>query len=561
MRNTIIQGNVFEKIKELPDKYIDCIWTSPPYYALRFYQTQPIIIGGQSDCVHEWNNQNNVADNLRYRGKNSSVGNNKKEDIYSNKNINYSLCQKCGAYYGHFGLESHPNLYIKHLVQLFIDLYPKLKKTANIFVNLGDSFGGSGHGDRGDNAINKTTEFVTGTKQAKMSNNKDFFKPKQKLLIPHRFAIAMQDTGLYICRGDWIWHKTNGMPSSVNDRLNELKEYIFHFVISRKYYFDLDAIKIPCKPLNRWGGNTIKIPEKTKANNNEYSVSYRERNCQSEDMMKNPGDIVKIINSNYSVIERNGIIFFRDLPNLQEIKIYLNKYRKEKDFTIEYIEKEIFKNQAPHHWFNGESYPSKEDWIKLKELLEFDETFDNQMLTEFSKSAEKQDTLTKNPGDILEINTEANSDAHFAIAPTKLVEFCLKAGCSKEVCSKCGKPREKIFNKTGNIISYGGYGSKTGIEQGVSPSSSILTKNIQEKKVIGLTKCNCNEEFIPGIVLDPFMGTGTTGYVAKYLGLSYIGIELNPEYIEIAEKRINKLKKLSENNFVIESNGSQQMLF
>ena len=76
------------------------------------------------------------------------------------------------------------------------------------------------------------------------------------------------------------------------------------------------------------------------------------------------------------------------------------------------------------------------------------------------------------------INTQPFKDAHFAVMPEKLVEPMIKAGCPKEI------------------------------------------------------------GFKPGIVLDPFMGAGTVAVVAKKLGRDYIGIELNPEYIKIAEKRI-----------------------
>ena len=48
---------------------------------------------------------------------------------------------------------------------------------------------------------------------------------------------------------------------------------------------------------------------------------------------------------------------------------------------------------------------------------------------------------------------------------------------------------------------------------------------------------------IGGIVLDPFMGSGTTGIVAKQQNKHYIGIELNPEYIEIANKRLGDMEK------------------
>lgn len=43
-----------------------------------------------------------------------------------------------------------------------------------------------------------------------------------------------------------------------------------------------------------------------------------------------------------------------------------------------------------------------------------------------------------------------------------------------------------------------------------------------------------------GVVLDPFAGSGTTGLVARRLGCSFIGIELNPEYVRIAEKRLSQ---------------------
>ena len=57
-----------------------------------------------------------------------------------------------------------------------------------------------------------------------------------------------------------------------------------------------------------------------------------------------------------------------------------------------------------------------------------------------------------------------------------------------------------------------------------------------EKLIIPMIKSGCPEN---GIVLDPFMGAGTTGLVSVKLNRSFVGIELNPEYIEIAEKRIN----------------------
>ncbi|RLI97117.1 MAG: hypothetical protein DRO96_01420 [Candidatus Aenigmatarchaeota archaeon] len=55
--------------------------------------------------------------------------------------------------------------------------------------------------------------------------------------------------------------------------------------------------------------------------------------------------------------------------------------------------------------------------------------------------------------------------------------------------------------------------------------------------------CDCNAGFERGIVLDPFFGSGTTGLVARKQLKNWIGIELNPEYIKIAEKRIKAIPK------------------
>jgi DNA modification methylase len=58
-----------------------------------------------------------------------------------------------------------------------------------------------------------------------------------------------------------------------------------------------------------------------------------------------------------------------------------------------------------------------------------------------------------------------------------------------------------------------------------------------QKLIVDCIKAGCSET---GIVLDPFMGSGTTAVVARKLNRNYIGIELNPEYVEIANRRLNR---------------------
>lgn len=71
----------------------------------------------------------------------------------------------------------------------------------------------------------------------------------------------------------------------------------------------------------------------------------------------------------------------------------------------------------------------------------------------------------------------------------------------------------------------------------LKPNKEAHFATYPEKLVAPCILAGCPEG---GIVLDPFMGSGTTGIVARKLGRNYIGCELNPEYKEMAERRISE---------------------
>ena len=123
--------------------------------------------------------------------------------------------------------------------------------------------------------------------------------------------------------------------------------------------------------------------------------------------------------------------------------------------------------------------------------------------------------LGKTPTDIFPVNTTSFKGSHFAVFPPELLMKPIKACCPQQVCKKCGVPRERIIQNSDYDYSV-------------------------DENTVGWTKCKCNEGFEPGIVLDPFMGSGTTGVVAKELNRRWIGIELNSEYIKMAKKRLGK---------------------
>lgn len=258
-------GDSRRLIHGLKDKSIDCVVTSPPYWGLRDYKTEPIIFDGLHDCEHNFNVETETGD-LRFRGANTNVGNNKNPEVNSG-NGKGNFCFKCGAWRGQLGLEPTPELFIKHLLDFFDDIRLKLKDEGNVFVNLGDTYAGSGCGtndyrtekSKSINGIGKNAVlYKTGGIAQKIKS----IPAKSKCLIPERFAIGMVDRG-WICRNDLIWWKPNHMPESVTDRWTKAHEIIYFFTNQADNYFDMQ-LEPYTEPLNRWGGAVQKSETKKK---------------------------------------------------------------------------------------------------------------------------------------------------------------------------------------------------------------------------------------------------------------------------------------------------------
>jgi site-specific DNA-methyltransferase (adenine-specific) len=183
----IIQGDCYKKLKELKSESIDCVITSPPYWNLRDY---------------------GVA--------------------------------------GQLGLESTFQEYINKLCDIFDEVKRVLKKSGTCWVNIGDTYGGSGKG-YGDK--NPDPKFKNGGRERSIqppptnTRNKAAGEvPKIEITkslcqIPARFAIEMTNRG-WILRNEIIWHKPNCMPSSADDRFTVDFEKIFFFVKNKNYYFE-----------------------------------------------------------------------------------------------------------------------------------------------------------------------------------------------------------------------------------------------------------------------------------------------------------------------------------
>ena len=478
--NKVYQGDALEVLKKIPSESVNCIVTSPPYWALRDYGVE-----------------------------------------------------------GQLGLESTPQEYINKLCDVFDEAKRVLRKDGTCWINIGDTYGtksGSGFANDNLNPLTKE-EIAKGTGIYKANELRGTTPEMHKNLcnIPARFSIEMQKRG-WILRNVIIWEKPNCMPSSVKDRFTVNFEYIFFFVKNKEYWFETQREPHSEESINdlvnRGRNKRVDVNYLMQTGTRKMGVGFGEGEHGSknlgtgmdadkkgrdrlefyhpdgrckravwkittkpfkeshfatfpEELIETPikagcpefvcnkcgkpreklfkynnlkeeghGELVKY-DEPYAVQHREGEILVRDLPEEKEILEYLRKW---KTISLTEISKRMdLPLTSCSHWFSdldsthGFSYPTKEQWIKLKEILQFDDIYDEDMTKEYYKSAEVM----------------------------------------------------------GN-----------------------------EYKEVGLSDCGCNAGFSSGIVLDMFFGAGTTGIVALKQNKKYIGIELNPNYIDIINVRL-----------------------
>jgi DNA modification methylase len=119
--------------------------------------------------------------------------------------------------------------------------------------------------------------------------------------------------------------------------------------------------------------------------------------------------------------------------------------------------------------------------------------------------------LGKNPGDVWTIATSSFRGAHHATFPLNLATRAIQAGCPEARCRRCRLPwRRRLIRRLGGIAT----------RAALAPT------------------CQCHAPSEPGLVLDPFIGSGTTAVAAEDLGRDWLGIELNPEFAAMTERRI-----------------------
>lgn len=384
---------------------------------------------------------------------------------------------------GQLGLEETLDEYIEKLVEVGDEIRRVLRPDGNLWLNLGDKFAGSG-GAGGQWGRNDT-----GTAQRNGDPGSAYngpaggarFRRKSKMLVPHRVVIALQDAG-WVVRADAVWSKPDPTPGPWDDRLNETKEFLFHLTPEPMYWWDLHAIREPHK---------------------EHSI---ERSARED-----------------------------------------NRHEHSKRQTL-HNEETLNPDQFCHP--DG-----------------------------------------KNPGDVFRVPTSSYSAEHFAVYPEDLIQPLIKSSCPERSCGGCGAPYERQIDETPlweldvdevdrpqkkvaleryrnseltvehlEAVRSMGFGDGQHGEASQGTSNRIPPKTLQlafeakdvlegyfrefvpaaERHVGDWEQaCDCEtDETEPGIVVDPFAGAGTTAVVAKRLGRRFVGIDINSEFVALAQKRV-----------------------
>ena len=406
------------------------------------------------------------------------------------------VCVTSPPYYGlrdyggennQIGQEQTPEEYVEEMVKVFRLVRDNLTDDGTLWLNIGDSY----YNYRKDGCIPKQT-FSKNRQDLpvttpRRSNKLDGLKEKDLIGIPWMLAFALRADGWYL-RQDIIWHKPNPMPESVKDRCTKAHEYIFLLSKNKNYYYNNEAIKEPAKD---WG---TRDRSKGKYHNEGTGLqphsgltkSYPTKNKRSVWTSKHG----KYVTEENEATHRQGIHANRG-QNLIEVR---SKLPTQKEF-VEFLRSKT----------NAKVLAENTDipLTKIEHWFRFDNSgFAYPTIEDWKKVRKHIDD--------------------YDVMDEGLTYFELK---TDEVAVSDKKNKRSVWSITNKP--YKGAHFATYPPDLIEPC--ILA---------GSEKGD--------IILDPFMGSGTTAMVAKSLGRDYIGCELHEDYGNLIQKRVQEYKPVKE---------------
>jgi DNA modification methylase len=267
----ILAGHVLDRLAELPAQSVHCVVSSPPYFGLRSYGTEPQVWGGDQNCCHLFGKEargHNPGRSDHGTGDPTSRLGPARDGIPGGSDQGRSavstgaFCSRCGSWRGDLGLEPTLDLYLDHMVEVMRAVRRVLRSDGTVWLNIGDSYAATQGGRQaaiGELPKDGKTRYAHGKPKDRtdvdvggwanrnhairvIPSASSGFKPKDLMLIPWRLAIRLQDDGWFV-RSAICWAKTAPMPESVTDRPTSSWEPVFLLSRAARYFYNAEAVK------------------------------------------------------------------------------------------------------------------------------------------------------------------------------------------------------------------------------------------------------------------------------------------------------------------------------
>lgn len=394
MTVTILEGDVRAMLRTLPAESIHCIWTSIPYWGLRSYGTVPQIWGGDEACQHEWadaswrNNRWGKHDDDKPGEKQKT---NKGSLGFRGETHKQDRCCSCNAWRGEHGLEPTLEMWLQNEVVIWREVRRVLRKDGVAWLNCGDAYATAANGRSAADTKAAGDDDRTFRDKPFDSSKASGLKSKQRLMLPARVALALQSDGWWL-RDEIVWFKANPMPSSVQDRTTPAHEMLYMLTRSARYYYDNKAIM---EPMADSSVARLAQPSIDKQMGGAKQDMYEAAGINLKSGSRRPNQIVQ------SLAKKQGKNEEGEFPSA---------------------------SASPRAGFN-DRWDAGEAHKRLNDQSETLVAGNKWGARHEGWAATKGDRVGRNKRSVWPLATEPFPDAHFATAPTALVEPCLKAGC------------------------------------------------------------------------------------------------------------------------------------
>ena len=503
--------------------------------------TSPIVIPGPTTweelekCEHDFSREFHPPG---YRGSDTNPGKVQHDGNKNRDKIGGYQCSKCGALRCGFGAEESVEAYIWHSLLVLRECYRVLRDDGVLWWNLGDSYARQA-GDDSKKDVDTGLERTGRTGKSKELFQHGNNQPPEGMTggnligVPHRFMLAAQADN-WIVRNDCQWAKISCMPESVSGPRWE------------RHRIKAEKSKHPRsqegnKPLD--SHHPGQVPHRDGSFDQPYDTKWVE--CPGcEKCTPNNGLVLRNGSWRHTrshelvLMLTKGMNYWCDSEAVKEPAVHAGddrKSRARKDHKThpEAERSGIREGEATHdlsmknprNVLNVE--PSESG--HLVRLLNWLQDTHPEVVDELEEAERQPDTLLRPP-------PSGYTGNHFAAFPEGLISPLVLASTPRKCCPHCGAGWSPVVGKIDHGFADRTFRSPHEVETpGMTNGTGATTlAKIIEKRVSGYRQtCECQpHEPVPGIVLDPFTGSGTTGIVARELSLRFIGTDVSREYLE-----------------------------